>query len=470
MNQFVDVDLFAGGGGMSEAMRSVHGKSPEFAINHDPIAIQTHEQNHPECMHFCCGIQEVDPVKVLSGKKIRHLHASPDCTHFSKANGNRPVNRSRRALANHIIRWAKAGQPDVITMENVEEFLTWGPLIKHGKDKGKPDPARAGQDFWRWHNRLTALGYAIDYQVLRACDYGAPTTRKRLFIVMRKDGQPIKWPKPTHGTKQQPYRTTAECIDWSLPGKSIFNRAKPLAEKTMQRIAQGVVKYVLNDPQPFLITLDHYSNKKAAYPVNEPLNTITTKNRHALITPFITKFNNHAPGQSVNEPLQTIMAGGMHFGLVTSFLTKYYGGVVGTRLDQPIGTITTIDHHGLVACKLQRDASDHAELIAPFLIQYYGSISGQHSSVSDPLPTIVTRARHGLVNVFINGESFVITDIHLRMLQPHELAAAQGFPSDYQLPKAKAKAIRLIGNSVPPDLGAAVVRSQFESVSMKDSA
>lgn len=425
----IDVDLFAGGGGMSAAMREVHGVSPAIALNHCPLAIRTHAINHPDCQHHCCGVQELPPRSVVGDRHVRHLHASPDCTHHSRASGGRPVSRNRRALANHVLRWARDARPDVITMENVEEFLDWGPLLQ----SKRPDPARKGQEFQRWLCRLKGHGYVVDWRVLKACDYGAPTTRRRLFIVARCDGLPIRWPAPTHGPgTAQPYRTAAECIDWSLPCPSIFDRPRPLAEKTLRRIARGIVRYVLEDPQPFIVTIDQQSNPNGCAPVDQPLGTVTTKARHALIAPFV---------------------------------AKHYGGVTGHRVDRPLGSITTVDHHSLVSVTLRQadrevvmDHEDRQHQVAAFLMQYYSS-GGQDQRADRPLHTITTRARHALVQVPIDNG--VLADVGMRMFQPHELAQAQGFPPDYQLPKVKRDAIRLIGNSVPPQMGAAVVRAQF---------
>ena len=251
------VDLFAGGGGASTGIEQAIGRHVDVAVNHDREAISLHTANHPQTRHFCSDVFEVDPLTVTEGQPVGLLWASPDCKHFSKAKGGKPVSKKIRSLAWVVIKWAKAVQPRVICLENVEEFQTWGPLAADGR----PCPQRKGKTFALWVAQLRNLGYAVEWRELRACDYGAPTIRKRLFLVARRDGQPITWPSPTHAQPDakgkvppgmQPWRTAADCIDWSIPAPSIFNRARPLADATCRRIAKGIVRYVYEAAQPFV--------------------------------------------------------------------------------------------------------------------------------------------------------------------------------------------------------------------------
>ena len=251
------VDLFAGGGGASTGIEQAIGRHVDVAVNHDREAISLHTANHPQTRHFCSDVFEVDPLTVTDGQPVGLLWASPDCKHFSKAKGGKPVSKKIRSLAWVVIKWAKAVQPRVICLENVEEFQTWGPLAADGR----PCPQRKGKTFALWVAQLRNLGYAVEWRELRACDYGAPTIRKRLFLVARRDGQPITWPSPTHAQPDakgkappglKPWRTAADCIDWSIPAPSIFNRARPLADATCRRIAKGIVRYVYQAAQPFV--------------------------------------------------------------------------------------------------------------------------------------------------------------------------------------------------------------------------
>lgn len=257
------VDNFAGGGGASTGIEMAIGRSVDIAINHDPDAIAMHKVNHPTTQHYCEDVFDVNPKEATQGKPVALAWFSPDCKHFSKAKGGTPVSKKIRGLAWVAVRWAKAVKPRVIILENVEEFKSWGPLVN--TEKGLyPDPAHKGETFENFVRELEACGYVVEYKELRACDYGAPTTRKRFFLIARSDGQPIVWPEPTHGPKdtlevlsklKQPYHSAAECIDWSLPGNSIFNRKKPLAKNTMDRIARGLKKFVIDTPKPFVVRI-----------------------------------------------------------------------------------------------------------------------------------------------------------------------------------------------------------------------
>lgn len=451
----VVVDLFAGGGGASEGIRQALGVHPLVAINHDPAAIEMHALNHPKTLHLCKSVYEVKPSEVVRGRAVDLLWASPDCTHFSRAKGGKPRKREIRDLAWVVVDWARQVKPRIIAVENVPEFRGWGPLLP----SGRPDPARMGDTFDAWVKALQAEGYVVEWRNLVAADYGAPTTRKRLFIVARCDGRDIRWPEPTHGPdRSRPYRTAAECIDWSIPCPSIFTRKRPLAEATQRRIAEGLRRYVLEAAEPFLIGIDHRgSGDSPVWPVGEPLTTITSKARHALVSPFLIQTGyGERKGQrpralDIRKPLGTVVAGGAKHALVSAFLTKFCGTSTGSALDQPMPTVTSGGGQG----------GGHLGLVAAFLLKYYGR-GGQWQVLDEPLHTIVSKARFALVTVQIAGEKYVITDIGLRMLQPRELARGQGFDDDYHLTGTKAQQIGRIGNSVCPQVAAAIVRAQWE--------
>lgn len=388
------VDNFAGGGGASLGIEQAFGRVVDIAINHDPEAVAMHRENHPGTHHFCEDVWKVDPVKACEGRPVGLAWFSPDCKHHSKAKGCKPVSKKIRGLAWVVVKWIKAKRPRVIMLENVEEFADWGPLKFQtcelsgaykldaaGNPKQVPCPARKGQTFERWLNAIKRHGYRVEYRVLRACDYGAPTIRKRLFLIARCDGQPIVWPEPTHGDpasdavkkgKLKPWRTAADCIDWNQPTPSIFltkeegkkiGVRRPLAENTLKRIAKGVKRFVLDNPKPFIVT--YYGPKKdgefRGQGLDEPLATQTTNNRHGLIVPCITEHANASSARNMpaDEPLRTICAEvkGGHFALLSAFLAKHYGGNYdgpGHGLNEPTGTVTTVDHHSLVACNMIR--------------------------------------------------------------------------------------------------------------------
>lgn len=405
--------------------------------------------------------------------------------------------RRRRGLAGLIPRWAATpAAPRVIYLENVEEFADWGPLLPDGKI----DPARRGMLFRRWHRQLENLGYRIDMRELRAADYGAPTTRKRLFIVMRRDGGEIIFPEATHGHWRgcSPYRSAAECIDWSIPCPSIFERNKPLAEATLRRIARGIMRYVVNDPNPFIVNLrgtseSHLNNASgidqplhtisaggthhavvepfivgidnkssgasASWAGSDPLRTITTENRFALVAPYVVNTRNgEREGQAprvrdIRDPFPTVTAQGSQGAVAMAFLAKHYGDTgqrPGIPLREPLSTITCSDHHALVTA---------------FLVAYYGNDKdGQR--MHEPMRTITTKDRLGLV--MVRGEPHRIIDIGMRMLSPRELYLAQGFPADYTIDHGqdengdrvnmtKTAQVRMCGNSVSPEVARALV-------------
>lgn len=388
------VDNFAGGGGASTGIEMATGMSVDIAINHDPAAIEMHKLNHPDTEHYCESVWDVDPKEACRGRKVGLAWFSPDCTHHSKAKGGKPVKQEIRGLAWIAVKWALAVKPRVIMLENVEEFKDWGPI-----ENGKPVKELKGKTFQSFVKALESLGYEVDFRELQACDYGAPTIRKRFFMIARCDAKEIKWPKPTHGDPKspavqlgrlKPWRTASEIIDWSIGAPSIFERKKPLVPNTLKRIEKGLQRFVIDTDKPFMVPNKH----KAAF----------------LISYYTEQSEKEVRGLSLNTPLHTITAGGNRFGLVTAFLTKYYGQSTAQGLSEPLHTITTKDRFALTAVRT----------------------NGYH-----------------------------VTDIGLRMLQPHELFAGQGFPSKYQHPGKKAEQIKRVGNSVPPPFADALVRANL---------
>lgn len=513
LNDEIIIDNFAGGGGASTGIELALGRHVDVAINHDPEAVSMHQANHPQTVHHCESVWEVNPREVMPGRKIGLLWLSPDCKHFSKAKGGKPVEKKIRGLAWVAIRWAALRKPRIIKLENVEEFITWGPLVEGADGSMRPCPKRKGREFNAFVNALRRHGYAVEWRELRACDYGAPTIRKRLFLIARCDGQPIVWPEPTHGDPKseavksgrlKPWHTAAECIDWTLPCPSIFltreqGRAigvkRPLSNSTMHRIARGIMRYVVNEADPFIVRTDHASaaERNGVHNLNEPIRTVCASGGMALVTPFITEHANgsNQRNMAADDPLRTQCAQvkGGHFALVSAFMAKHYGGVVGHGLHgEPLYTVTSSDHNSLVTSNLiklrgtnigQPDdeplhtlsaQGQHFDEVRAFLVKYYGT--DQDPQLREPLHTVTTKDRYGLVTV--RGEEYAIADIGLRMLSPRELFRAQGFPEHYIIdrglhidadgnhhwkPLTKTSQVRMCGNSVCPPLAAALVRA-----------
>ena len=589
------IDSFAGGGGASTGIEMALGRSPDIAINHDPIALSMHEANHPKTKHLTTSIYAIDPRDLVKpGQRVGLLWASPDCTHHSKAKGGKPLKKNIRDLAWVVVHHAEMIQPEIIMLENVEEFQDWCPL----KD-GRPDQTRKGETFMKWVKALRALGYKVEWRTLKASDYGAPTIRKRLFVIARRDRKPIIWPAPTHKKKndiavihgQSPrIRTAADIIDWSLPCPSIFDTSeeimekfglravRPLADNTMRRIARGVMRYVIEAKNPFIVRAEQAYAPFVSYaqhggrsrPVGLPLHTITAslKDQNTLISPALVNVANskttgrgpnvwdieepirtlttspgfavmaptlvqtgygEAPGQKprcldINEPLGTIVAGGgkhafvaphlmtmrnagkpfsagnepthtltaggAHMMAVSAFLAQHNGGPrmqtgAGRSADQPLSTLTTRGtQQNIIAASMfnLRGTKDgqlnglpidqavptisagggHAGIIAAFLHKYYGT--EQDPRIDEPLHTLTTKERFGLVTVHIDGEEYAIVDIGMRMLTPREQFRAQGFPENYIIdrgadgkPMAKTQQTHKCGNSVCPPVVAALV-------------
>lgn len=589
------IDLFAGGGGASCGIEMATGRLVDVAINHDAAAVALHQANHPQTKHFVSDVFEVCPREVTKGRPVGLLWASPDCTHFSKSRGGKPVRtKKRRALAWVVKRWAGQVRPRVIMLENVEEFVTWGPLV------GKPGeyfpcPRRKGRTFRKFVRDLQRLGYQVEYRELRACDYGAPTIRKRLFLIARRDGQPIVWPEPTHGLGRIPYRTAAECIDWSIPMLSIFatrEEAKawgkahhrhapkrPLADATMRRLARGTMRFVVNNPQPFIVTLNHGGGRDhAARSTSDPMRSLTaSRDAHALVSPFLTEHANAAgqrtfpadeplrtqvatvkgghfsvaapilvqtgygerEGQAprsldIQQPIGTLVGGGKHAvaaaflaqhndgfnatiarsldgpaatvcasggpqALVTAHIQRDFGASIGHEADVPMGTIPgggggkaalvsgfLSPYHAEKRDGEARgtdlrepvpvvDTANRHAVVAAFLQSYYGQGTG--SPADSPAPTATTKDRLGVVTVNLDGRTYAIADIAMRMLVPRELYNAQGFPRSYVIDRGadgrkltQEEQVRMVGNSVSPPQAAALVRANLRELVVRDVA
>lgn len=513
------VDNFAGGGGASTGIELATGYSVDIAINHDPEAIRMHKTNHPSTRHYCESVWDVDPIKVCEGYLVGLAWFSPDCKHFSKAKGGKPKDKNIRGLAWVALRWAGRVRPRVIMLENVEEFKTWGPLNRNHR----PIKSKQGMTYKKFIRQLKDLGYTVESRELVAADYGAPTMRKRFFLIARCDGKPIIWPEPTHAPVnslevaaglKEPYVGAYTQIDFSLPCPSIFDTAeeikekygiravRPLAPKTMERIARGLKKFVLDNAEPFIVQVNHSVSSivepymvqigqtgftaDRSKDVREPLTTIVSKNEHCLISPTLIQYHSETSesgvrGQQVADPLLTV-DGSNRYGLVTSFIQKYYAGE--TRSDasdiaKPLHTITARNGQSLCAATLiqmnnhcdGRDIKEpiptitagdgHFGEVRAFLIKYYGQGTGQ--DIKDPLDTVPTHDKFGLVT--IEGVDYQIVDIGLRMLEPRELYGCQGFPEDYIIDHdytgkdySRAEQVKRCGNAVCPPIPAALVR------------
>lgn len=489
------VDNFAGGGGASTGMEWALQRPVNVAVNHDREAVAMHSANHPATRHYCENVFAMDPYEVCGGRPVGLAWFSPDCTHHSKAKGGKPRKKNIRGLAWIVTRWARTVRPRVIILENVEEFEDWGPL----DENGLPCPDRKGSTFRFWLGKLERYGYRMDWWQLRACDYGSPTIRKRLILVARRDGLPIIKPEATHGPDGSgllPYRTAADCIDWSLPCPSIFDRKKPLVPATLARIAKGVQRFVIDSADPFIIPVTHQGDSRV-YGLDEPMRTVTTAKRgeFALIAPFIKRDFGMGVGRRADGPMPTIMStGGGKMSLVAAFMAQHNTGAIGHPIKKPFSTIMgTGGHQQIVTSHLVKfrgtcrdgqrvDApaptitagGTHIGEVRAFLVKYYGE-GGQHADVRDPMHTLTAKARMGLVTVA--GEEYQIADIGMRMLHQRELYRAQGFPDSYIIDLdiggkrlTKEAQIRMCGNSVCPQVAAAVTAANMGIGSWLDAA
>lgn len=532
------VDNFAGGGGASTGIELATGYSVDIAINHDPEAIKMHKANHPNTEHYCENVWAVDPVKACKGHPVGLAWFSPDCKHFSKAKGGKPKDKNIRGLAWVALRWAGLVRPRVIMLENVEEFKTWGPLNR----RHHPIKSKQGRTFEKFVHQLTDLGYEVQFKELVAADYGAPTMRKRFFMIARCDGEPIVWPEPTHAPAdskavkaglKKPYVGAYTQLDFSLPCPSIFDTSeeikekygiravRPLAQKTMDRIARGLKKFVLENPEPFIIQCNH-GGERRPNDIREPMPTITGKHGYGIVEPYMVqcKYNNEAQdvqkpigtlttvgshllvepymvqiGQTgftkdrskdVREPLTTIVSKNEHC-LISPTLIQYHsetaqGEVRGQTIKDPIMTVDGSNRYGLVtsfSSKFYKSgigqdereplhtittSAGHFGEVRAFLIKYYGDATGQ--DIEKPLDTVTTKDRFGLVT--IEGVDYQIVDIGLRMLEPKELYGCQGFPDDYIIDHdytgktyPRSEQVRRCGNAVCPPIPAALVRANL---------
>lgn len=605
------VDFFCGGGGAGTGLEMGLGRPVTVAKNHSPAAISMHTANHPAARHFTTDVFEGDPDEECQGRPVGWFHMSPDCTHHSQAAGGQPRKREIRNLSWIGLKWAGKKRPRVISLENVKQILQWGPLMaKRDKATGRvmkldgtvaavgervpvqqqflvPDPKRRGITWRRFVHLLEGMGYQVEWRIIKACDFGAPTSRERLFMIARCDGQPIVWPEPTHAKHpakgQQKWRTAADCIDWSVPSKSIFGRKKELAAATLRRVAKGMKKFVLDNPQPFIVPIANWSGELAqsageplrtvtswprggsfamaspvilpathqgadrvnnpgdplptvtaanrgelmmASPVmvgaggsmyagkpvaaDQPMGTLMTQSHRALASAHLVKFRFNSEGAAITDPVPTITSGGNYkrpagaahaMGVCTAFIEQANGGFNATPAkgaDEPLTTVTNTgsqqrlvtaslatlrrncvgrpvddlvptmtagaEHHALVEYKLSPEHEEGALRVAAFLISYYGT---ENTSAADaPAPTVTTKDRLGLVTVFVKGTPYVIVDICLRMLQPHELYRAQGFPASYIIDKGadgkpftKTEQVHMCGNSVSPPPMAAIAKA-----------
>jgi DNA (cytosine-5)-methyltransferase 1 len=467
-------DLFCGAGGASSGfVRACEGLGLTYdllAINHWPIAVQTHSLNHPGVRHLCEAIERVNPREAVPSGRLDLLLAGPECTHHSTARGGRPVNDQSRATAWHILKWAQELYIATILIENVPEFCTWGPLGANGR----PLKSKRGEVYRAFLAALRALGYRVDERVLTAADYGDPTTRKRLFILARRGRLPLRWPAPTHSRtggntlfgRTDRWRPARDVIDWSLPSQSIFQRKRPLRPATMARIMAGLERFGGQTLQPFLVIL---RNHMAGQSVDEPLPTVAAEGGHvALAEPFLVPAN-HGAGElrsrSVDEPVPTLTGRANQY-LVEPFILQQQSGGVARSTHEPLPTITTDGAQSLVTPYLvpfygerqgQAPRTHGVDdpmpvipatgdgkfgLVEPFL-QKYNSTGGPRS-VDQPIDTISTKDRYALVQPVVDG---YVLDIHFRMLQPHELSAAMSFPHSYQFAGNRAEQVKQIGNA-----------------------
>lgn len=538
------VDEFAGGGGASLGISRAIGREVDLAVNHDAGAVEMHSINHPRTRHLCQDVFKVDPVEVCMGRAVWFAWFSPDCRHFSRAKGSKPVSRRVRGLAHIACIWAKRKRPSVIFLENVREFQDWGPLIPKLDDAGRPlvdvngnpvlvpDPSRKGQSFRRFVARFETLGYKVEWRDLDAADFGAPTHRRRLFLIARCDGQPIVWPARTHAPAEKvkelgllPYRSAAECIDWSIPCPSIFEprpgNKKPLVRNTMRRIAHGFMRYVKDCAKPYIVQSAHGtgigyrvqgideplrtitksrqhavvtpylarigqtgSNSKRVNDVRDPLTTVCSKNEHMLVAPYLVHQHGKSVGRDLREPSPAALQSNHHM-LIAPWIAKHYGGAIGADVKRPLPTTTRRGTQNQLAAAymvhLNREdkGSDirkpvrtvvgggcHAAEVRAFLVKYYGA-EKDGQSLWEPLGTVTTNDRFGLVTVTIDGELYVVVDIGMRMLTSRELARAQGFPDSYVLTGNTENQVARIGNSVCPIMAEVIVRANMMTAAVR---
>lgn len=478
------VDLFCGAGGTSTGLaQACIEKRVEvnlLAINHWQIAIDTHSAAHPWAKHLCASLEHVKPTEAVPGGRLHILAGSPECTHHSVARGGRPINDQSRATAWTILKWAQELYIDNILIENVKEFRDWGPIGVNNR----PLKSRKGETFNAFINSLRSLGYNVEHRVLNAADYGDATTRERLFVLARRGNKPILWPDRTHSRDGNDslfgslpkWKSAREIIDWDVASSSIFERKRPLAPTTMARIVAGLRKFGGAKAEPFIVVL---RNHGTPHSVDEPIPTLTAGGNHmALCEPFILGQFGERRARSVDEPLRTITTTSRGVALIEPFLVGCGGPTGAARpksVDQPLNTILTDNHIGLVEPYLisvnhgEGDSTRRAHsvddplptvttkngyaLCEPFITKYYGTAKAV--SVEEPLDTVTTKDRFALVEPDYDGYRL---DIRFRMLQPHELAAAQSFPADYPFTGNKSEIVKQIGNAVPVSIAKSLIQ------------
>lgn len=403
------VDSFAGGGGASTGIEVATGRVVNIAINHDPDAILMHRTNHPFTEHYQASVWDIDPVTVCKGRPVGLAWFSPDCKHFSKAKGSALVDRNIRGLAWIVLRWAAKVRPRVIMLENVEEFVTWGPVRK-----GKPVKALSGKTFQRWKEQLLSLGYSVEHKELLACDYGSPTSRKRFVLIARCDGRPIVWPEPTHGKpgspevvsgKLKPWRCAAEIIDWTLPMYSIFdskeaikekygvNAIRPLADNTLRRIIRGVDKFTIKNGKPFIVPTGYGERQGQAprvHDIDSPVSTVVSTVKQNLCAAQLIQYHTeqaeNVRGTALENPVPTIDGSNRH-GLISASLCEYYGNGNPLPLDEPARTVTSHDREALLSCHLDK--------------YFAGGYNGKGNSPEEPVTTITVEPRQSLIATHI---------------------------------------------------------------------
>ena len=501
------VDNFAGGGGASTGIELATGRPVDIAVNHDPDAILMHKTNHPFTRHYCENVWNVDPVEICRGRPVGLAWFSPDCKHFSKAKGGKPVDKNIRGLAWVALRWAGLVRPRLIILENVEEFQTWGPVRK-----GKTVKSKAGQTFRKFIGQLRELGYAVEWRELVAADYGAPTTRKRFFLIARCDGKPIVWPKPTHAPKDSesvkrgellPWRSAAEIIDWALPCPSVFESKqqikerygitaqRPLRPNTMRRIIRGVEKFTIKSERPFIVQCCHAGEGHIKDP-DAPLGTVLARHAEGIVSPSLIQYHTeqgeHVRASQLEEPINTIDTSN-RYGLSSVCLVEYFGN--GNPLDvaRPAHTITTKDREAVTAAHICKFKGQNIGQKSDFPLHTITASSGEFAVIK----AIVAKYHLGAdmrywpeIRALLNehcgyalaedevillrlGEAwYFIADIGLRMLTPRELYNANGFPEDYIIDHdytgkkyQKAKQVARCGNAVPPPFAAALVQANL---------
>jgi DNA (cytosine-5)-methyltransferase 1 len=478
-------DLFCGAGGTSKGLMKAaesSGVSIDLtAVNHWPVAVDTHSENHPAARHLCASLDSLNPRDLFREGELEILWASPECTHHSIARGGKPISDQSRASAWCVVRWTEALLPKVVQIENVKEFISWGPLGANGK----PLKRKKGDIFKAFIKALESLGYRVEWRILCAADYGDPTTRRRLFIYAVRGSAPNRWPEPTHhqtgANGLAPWIPARDVIDWTDKGRSVFQREKPLAEKTMRRILIGLEKYGLAS---YMVNMKGQSN---GADVNAPAPTVTAHARHlGICDPFLVHLRGTGTATPVENPVRTVAASGQHIGLAQPFLvqTNHTNGdrvkpvsdplptVAGNRGEWSLCSPYVVRYNGekrdsearvqsVDAPLTTLDTSNRFAVAQPYLVKYYGS--GIAKDVESPLDAVTTKPRYGLCQpvIEINGEQYLL-DILFRMLKPSELALAQGFPADYRFKGNTTEVVKQIGNAVPTNLAAALGRSAID--------